>query len=819
MQNTIEFVLSIHPSNSPYDATADGQKGAAISHEALNEASRLLSAPPYGVSQDRWFSAIAPQLFSLLQGEGQPEMDKAAAFIIGFGILGRKQYGAPGKPGWRAFVQPMLHGIDPATFPAFESSIPNKEGPIVTLGASKILVPSDEVAKSLQRLTALLSGHPNPALTIRLLRPVLLPLWSLASWQDANESIDSRYRTPARNLVRIFLQLSPSGQSSEKARLDSSPANLLLIVHNLMFKGRSKSSNLEWVYVQSRDGGIQIQEFDHNAEHKMLDLGRIDRAAQNFIDLIKLTPDLVAEISNLFMIICKKWLNNGDKKSSSPIITLVRSTESNDDIENSLVEAKILQKMMTEIPEMLVNNSRQVLDLVDQILSQYTTMYESDNEDTPVVALSLLNTILTSPTFRASPENKLLLEHIQKSLDLISRRTHLDISSTARNIVTLMRFRTVTAEPSASAAISRSDQQDEDRKSYNLALSYLTTTDSPPPVRVQGLELISKLVRVGSPVLDVPALSVLLSSLLQDGEEYMYLRAIKSFIQLSERHPKAIMKDLLERYVDTNEDYELDHRLRLGEALLQVIEISGRALIGEVASSVSKGLLSVAGRRRLRPKTERAQERKHLLERKKNIEAEEAWDGEIPQLDELMEDEATEDYDTILQIVSGWESKRGTEDVRIRASALSILAAAIGSNVTGIGSTLISNIIDLSIHVLTLEPEPENGILRRSAILLVMSFIQALDSARVDGKRLGFGFVGQSLDDIQRVLKYVANTDNDGLVRRHADDVVDSLQDWQITQLLPRANDKTDIEDLAGLSSTPGDGYRSRIRPRIEEIE
>jgi hypothetical protein len=48
------------------------------------------------MSPERWFSGIAPQLFALLQGEGEPEMDRAAAFIIGFGILGRKQYGAPG---------------------------------------------------------------------------------------------------------------------------------------------------------------------------------------------------------------------------------------------------------------------------------------------------------------------------------------------------------------------------------------------------------------------------------------------------------------------------------------------------------------------------------------------------------------------------------------------------------------------------------------------------------------------------------------------------------------------------------------------------
>lgn len=95
VQTTIEFVLSVHPS-ARLNAPSGSDQRSGISHEALNAASRLLSSPPGGMTPDDWFSGIGPQLFSLLQGEGEPEMDKAAAFIIGFGVLGRKQYGAPG---------------------------------------------------------------------------------------------------------------------------------------------------------------------------------------------------------------------------------------------------------------------------------------------------------------------------------------------------------------------------------------------------------------------------------------------------------------------------------------------------------------------------------------------------------------------------------------------------------------------------------------------------------------------------------------------------------------------------------------------------
>jgi hypothetical protein len=97
VQHTIEFILSVHPSNTGSNAPTNTSRGSNISHEALNAASRLLSSPPSGMTAETWFTGIAPQLLSLLAGEGQPGMDRAVAFVIGFGILGRRQYGAPGR--------------------------------------------------------------------------------------------------------------------------------------------------------------------------------------------------------------------------------------------------------------------------------------------------------------------------------------------------------------------------------------------------------------------------------------------------------------------------------------------------------------------------------------------------------------------------------------------------------------------------------------------------------------------------------------------------------------------------------------------------
>jgi hypothetical protein len=726
-------------------------------------------------------------------------------------------------------VEPILRCIDPDTAPK-ASREESSEELIITLGTPKILVSSEEMAKGFRNLSTLLNSHPHPSLAKRLLSPILLPLWAIASWHHGDETSKSRFCKPARRLLNTLVQLSPSSQDStgETGKLSSSYI-LSTILQNLTFRGRSEPAQQCWQYAGAKDDGIQIQESSGTTQNILPDLEDIDVAADRFISFIatfEATPDFEVEISNLFMNLCNKWFSQNSRTKQEPkILTRFEPVDQEQDVGTRLVEAKVMQKMMTAFPDKLVNDSHQVLELVRQVLSDTFASNEDGNntDDTVSVALSLLNIVLTSPSFKGTSKTK-TLDAIQTSLHTISRRGNPEISTTAQNLLLLLKFRRSIDEPEDPTISKPTDQQLEDRKTYNLALSYLTATDSPPPVRAQGLELISNLIRANSSILDIPALLVLFSSLLQDSEEYIYLRVIQPFIQLSHRHPKAVMKDLIDRYVDPNEDYELDQRLRLGEALLQVIQNNPTALTGEAAKSVCRGLLFIAGRRGYRPKTEQEQQKRNKLKRKQNQEAEEAWDGPVPQLDEVLGTESHEENEILSQIISGWESKRGSEDVRIRASAISILGSAIEANVAGIGSRLVSTAVDSSIHILTLESEPEKEILRRAAILLIMHFVKALDTARAEGKKLGFGFVGQSLEDVQRILAYVEGTDNDGLVKQHARDVIEGLQAWQINALLPETSEReapSELRELAGLSINPGRGNETAggMRPRIEEIE
>ena len=197
-------------------------------------------------------------------------------------------------------------------------------------------------------------------------------------------------------------------------------------------------------------------------------------------------------------------------------------------------------------------------------------------------------------------------------------------------------------------------------------------------------------------------------------------------------------------------------------------------------------------------------------------------------MDENITEEEKANNDILAQIVQGWESKRGSEDIRMRTSALSIFGSSLEVNIAGIGATLVASSVDLCVNILTLEREMEQGILRRAAIITILNFVKAISQAREAKKSLGFGLTDQSREDIRRTLEYVAATDNDGLVKEHATEVVeilDILQSGAMGGLLSEqqaARGGSGLSSLSGLVVNPVTTINEDVvgkHPGIEEID
>ncbi|KAK0651524.1 hypothetical protein B0T16DRAFT_345371 [Cercophora newfieldiana] len=810
---TLEFVFSVHPSSTVKvsEAAVPQKRGANITHEALEMASRLISTPPASVTPDVWYAGVAPQLLRLLDGDEGPELRKAVAYIIGFGVLGRKTSGAPGTAGWKLLAEPILHSIRP---PPGATESENQDGGgdvIIDLSKDRVLVTPHELATALSRLQSLVVSHPNPGLCKRLLSPLLLPLWALSSWGDAGSTASEKSRATASELLKIQLKLTPS------------PDILLMLVHNVGYLGGYDRQNPEWVYAANREGELQIVIRRSFGPTNAISLEQIDSKIKI---LLKVVEDSFssADISTVFIDFLGRWLKSARGASTKGVVIKEEADGQKDPVKQ-LTEVKLLQAMMEKFPEKLANQPKHILELVSQILTDTGDIPESD-DDVVGVALSLLNMIVTAPGFQKSRVNSDTMNQIEASLADLSRGSRPEVSSTARNLSLLLKYRDQLNDPTETTTTTPTDRQIEDRKTYQLAVSYITQPDSPPPVKFEGLNLLSTLITAQSPILDIPGILVLLSSLFADGEDYINLKAITLYTLLSHKHPNAVTKELLDHYVDAKETASVDTRLRFGEALLRVIERLGETFTASTATTTADALLLIAGRRGYRPKTQARQAKEERRRQMKIKEAEEAWDGEVPDLSDDVPEEEQKRNEILARIVEGWESKRGAEDVRIRASALSILGAAMETNISGLGPSVVAMAVDLALSIVQVETEDEKGILRRAAVLLVMSFVRALDAAKKMGRRLGFGLAAK--EDVVRVLGYVRETDGDGLVREYARDVMESLENWEMGRLVPvEEGGGAGVEGLGRLKGLEVDLERAaevkreerKARPRIEEIE
>ena len=146
---------------------------------------------------------------------------------------------------------------------------------------------------------------------------------------------------------------------------------------------------------------------------------------------------------------------------------------------------------------------------------------------------------------------------------------------------------------------------------YNEALKYLQ--DPVVPVRAYGLTLLTRLVSIDSkeygetygseldPAL-LPAIFDLLIKAVQDDESFLYLNAIKGLSQMAVNWKNETLRQLVAVYVGgekinagmisslkygaTLSQNETDKRLRVGEALVQVIQYLGDAVRPVLASLI-----------------------------------------------------------------------------------------------------------------------------------------------------------------------------------------------------------------------------------------
>ncbi|KAF4763013.1 hypothetical protein HAV15_001925 [Penicillium sp. str.  len=870
---TIMFIASQFSPSLGQEAQ-DQSNGPRLTVQAIMQISRLLSSVP---------SDFDPTLLALIDGD-DPDLRKTASYVVGNGILGKRAYGAPGTVGHSIFVEPIFNALAAnldfksrrwiTRFTDIEGSMPD---PVEEDPTSNVLVNGVTVDLALNRLRCLTLQHPNPGLVKRIVYPILLPLWGLSC-------------PCSRRILEYPLEPNP----------------LKKLVDNLLWDGGAM-----WTYNKDSNAGIALQKRSEKTnEHSNLVrlIDSLQARAELFVSLIGSDPSSEERTGDIFLYVSQNWLVQ-PQGCAVPSNTLSGgAVGESDSIIQKLVSAKVAEKLLENFKEALTRRPLRVLELIKQVIdgelhrlsAQETAMKgkvkskvslsslaniveadkhkeESDNDSSESVstAFSLMSTLLASAEFSPTAEIQPLLESLKKDLDQLIPFLPSTLSKPATTSSMLLEIHLAGGDETAIKAVPAHVQ---DLDTHRQALANLNS--DLPPVQAEGLSLISKLIMSSSPVLDVGSTLALLLSVITDtsktagNEEYAYLGAIKIVGTLASRHPRTVIKTLVEEYADRREQRTLDERLRIGECLLRTVQELGDALAGETAKILGEAMVAVAGRRgnkqhaqqiRKKQLAKEKREQERAQRKEKESAMPEGWSissgvakaaSELDLTELHSDEESPEQSEYATNVVAAWAAGASADDapddLRIRASAISILGSAINVNILGLGPSILSSAVELALATITLEREPESAILRRSSIVLILDILKALESARETRRNQDIGFGFSLLDDstssfaapygssiqgqstignipaMLRTLRFVEGSEEDGLARGNLRALIESLEAWSEKSLMWGINAQDDQDAfspqfglggrMAGLRVDPIAGENTG-RPRIEEIE
>jgi hypothetical protein len=819
VQSAIEFMATSYSSDQPTPKPV-------ITHETLSRITQVLTSIPSSLLFEEYFRRISPQFMAILDDSTKPEMSQIVAHIIMAGILSKRQTGSPGSIGWNLFVKP-LHEIFQPTLPANPR-------------LDTVLVTANDITLGIKRLSALVLSTPSPSLTGRLIKPILLPLWGLSAY-DESRITGPELKEMASSIIRIFLKRS------------STATHFLDLSRNIFWDGTS-----DWKYGPGSTGGIEIRVRNTQAitETTKDTLLKLEKRVSSFLAL--LTDDTIdgKKLTEVFIALVNPSFSTATNDIEI-LQTIGHETDPLQELGRTKIAQGLLQshsKVLSEHPEDMIGFLNTVF--VEAIATESQKASKSENaskltlkdlasirhngnttdsglpsqetlesQDLLTTSISLLNIILsTSSTKIINSPN---VQSITQSLKNLSRiRLPPSIQSSVQIALGLL---------SHPQLVERSDLPPNlpTLQSINSSL-----TSDIAPERVRALTTLNTLIATSTASLDIPtALHMLLHILRTDQDSFVFTSAISSICTLAyERDAPYVVRASSVAFQDVREATGVDGRLRVGEALVQLVqrltEPPPRELIGHSSSSLNETwrslastCIAVASRRGKRTREGQERKRAERLERMKRKEAERAWGGQVPSLptfEDSSEDEADErtrmwkdrDSRLVQSVLEDWTNTGVEEDVRIRTSALSVTGEVLERAGKALTAGVVGDVMEVGLAILHTELSDGKAILRRAAVYLFMSHLRAVEKNGVNMPQLA----GLQWVEVEKALKLVQQVDRDDVTRGHASAVIESLDAWRMQQILEHSRPKESMDlggQIKGLEIAPETTKSSKI----QEIE
>jgi hypothetical protein len=873
VRHVIEFLsLSYLTQNSQVPKDASGpQSRIPIPLEAVTQASKLLISPPSGTSQEDWIRALKPQLLSLLDGKEGRELSRAAGQVIAGGVLSKRSTGAPGTVGWKTFAEPILDAISPKSGAKAVKRESTRDG---------VFVQDQDLLLTLQRLAVITTSYSHTGLIKRLVGQLLLPLWALLNYARSKRTLDKAWSELPRTIIARYVAIA-----CDPKQIDTIATNLFWDGPALWTLGPGTKGGVE-LRTRSTENGDAFGNMDSILSRISELTGRVDLLVSLLADA-KVPDDAVSQI---FLQTTKRWLSPGNTSKTTLLL------ESDDDPLTALTDAKLSEALASRFKDSFARSPEHIIELMTQLLQNYVSNHRARSEagsksrgpsrsnlgsivkpkqergddksaddtsedDLVSFAISIINTLISTAEFTRTPTADSLLSRSTEYLQYLAHVQHQPpispiIANSARSLLQAL-------NPAGLVLNQETDPLAPHRATLQEILQDLTSPEAPN--RTWALATLHKLIQNPSafPVIDVPAtVYMILSASLADPETFVHGAAVPVTVTLALVAPHPTIRILIDAFLDVDErslslqkgrpteekarelQESLDYRLRLGEVLSKILDTDSFWATATdtptkhaAVKHLTSACLTLSSRRGQRAKTNTARAAVSLQIFQEKQEAETAWDGPIPNILEEPDDAASAadraDYEAMSKIVAGWENTGVQEDVRIRASALSLLGTVLEKRLSYVPQPAVDASLQIVLMILMLETGEALFILRRAAVLVVMGLLRGLEAALDAGLEEGgsSGFGPRQQDEVERVLRWARDSDGDGLVRDHAASVVEGMETLRMRRLY-RIRDAgvgggitSDLGlessgGLRGLNITPAavnDGRKKRLV--VEEIE
>lgn len=236
---------------------------------------------------------------------------------------------------------------------------------------------------------------------------------------------------------------------------------------------------------------------------------------------------------------------------------------------------------------------------------------EDEDEELVETALSLLLSLLERRSDMTFDTHGMLFV-IARQINNRTSSSSSEIRSLAREVKLVLTARksALTVPEQMYDDVPHSSQQQAKRKGREMYQEALRLLQDPIlPVRAHGIITLKELVAHGSDARDgekeilldpalVPAILDIFIQSVCDDDSYLYLNAVKGLAELGNMGGRTMISRLMALYLGTSQEsklsqQEVDKRLRVGEALLQIIQRLEDALGSRVTDIVPPILAAV----------------------------------------------------------------------------------------------------------------------------------------------------------------------------------------------------------------------------------